>query len=399
MAQVYLTRGDLKRALALYEESLTIREQVGDLQGKGATLSGMANVYMAQNHWEQAAELVQQAVEIGKRMGDAERIAFDTTKLGQIAQASGDDETALAHYKEGLERFERLGMSREIQQVQGLIAQLQGGAPPAPADPLAQAVAQARSAAQAGDLPAAIQAQEQAVALVRSQLPSPPGGELAPEHKDALTTLSVLLYNLAGYYSQADRYKDAVQALEDVVRLDEQTDHQDLESDRQALEAARQMAALSPEEREQLRQNAPPGQDLPEELRQQLESLSPQERAQFEAAAAEFAARLQEISPAERQQLEIEALLGQVGAAAAAVRKGEAPLEAVLPQIEQAANRAAEGEEPGSPWDGAARYLRAVAAVLKGETPPPVPEAYAANLAALLEIDEPREGDKQDDRG
>jgi small-conductance mechanosensitive channel len=159
------------------------------------------------------------------------------------------------------------------------------------------------------------------------------------------------------------------------------------------------MAALSPEEREQLRQNAPPGQDLPEELRQQLESLSPQERAQFEAAAAEFAARLQEMSPAERQQVEIKALADQVGAAAAAVRKGEAPLEAVLPQIEQAANRAAEGEEPGSPWYGVARYLRAVAAVLKGETPPPVPEAYAANLAALLEIDEPREGDKQDDRG
>ncbi|MCB9128309.1 MAG: CHAT domain-containing protein, partial [Ardenticatenales bacterium] len=44
MAQVHQTRGDLTQAMALYEESLAIREQVGDLKGKGATLSGMANI-------------------------------------------------------------------------------------------------------------------------------------------------------------------------------------------------------------------------------------------------------------------------------------------------------------------------------------------------------------------
>ena len=38
MAQVYLTCGDLDRALGLYEESLALKEQIGDRQGKAASL-------------------------------------------------------------------------------------------------------------------------------------------------------------------------------------------------------------------------------------------------------------------------------------------------------------------------------------------------------------------------
>ncbi len=38
-----------------------------------------------------------------------------------------------------------------------------------------------------------------------------------------------MLYNLAGYYSNADRHADAVNVLQEVVGLDEQTGHPDLE--------------------------------------------------------------------------------------------------------------------------------------------------------------------------
>ncbi len=67
--------------------------------------------------------------------------------------------------------------------------------------------------------------------------------------REALVTLSVLLYNLAGCYQKAGRYDDAVTALEEVVALDERTGHPDLGSDREALEQARHLARLSPEER------------------------------------------------------------------------------------------------------------------------------------------------------
>ena len=52
--------------------------------------------------------------------------------------------------------------------------------------------------------------QEQAVQIARA----------AGQERDALVRLSVMLYNLAGYYSNADRHADAVNVLQEVVGLD-----------------------------------------------------------------------------------------------------------------------------------------------------------------------------------
>lgn len=150
-------------------------------------------------------------------------------------------------------------------------------------------------------------------------------------------TLSVLLYNLAGFYGGAGRQEDAVQALEEVVVLDERTGHPDLESDRQALEAARRLAALSPEEREELAR----------------------------AAAAE-----------------------QTQAAAASVR--DQVIEALRQGVDRQALAAVAEEAAGRVADDAelSAYLRAVAAVLRGDPAPEVAPALAgplAEIAAMVE--------------
>ncbi|MEZ4987992.1 MAG: hypothetical protein R2795_23680 [Saprospiraceae bacterium] len=46
MAEVYLQKGEVGKAMSSDEESLAILEQVGDLRGKGATLHQMAEVYL-----------------------------------------------------------------------------------------------------------------------------------------------------------------------------------------------------------------------------------------------------------------------------------------------------------------------------------------------------------------
>jgi tetratricopeptide (TPR) repeat protein len=240
MAQVYLTRGELDRALALYQESLQLKEQIGDLQGKAASLHNMANILMARNEWQDAEQVLQESQQLAQKVGSVEHLAFATVKLGQVARARGDTATALARYREGLAIFERLGMP-EAEQVRQMIAALEGGGQPAPSpqDPLRHLIAQASAAGQAGDAAGAVAAQEQAVVLARQ----------AGEEREALVSLSVLLYNLAGYYRKAGRYDDAVTALEEVVALDERTGHPDLGSDREALEQVRHLARLSPEER------------------------------------------------------------------------------------------------------------------------------------------------------
>jgi tetratricopeptide (TPR) repeat protein len=274
MAQVFLTRGDLDRALALYQESLQLGEQLGDKKGKAASLHQMANILMARSDWLNAEQVLQESLQLASEVGVIEHAAFATVKLGQVAQARGDREGALARYREGLAIFERLGMPRETAQVRQLIASLEGGGATAP-NPIQAALAQARAAAERGEFEAAVAAQESAVTLMRQE----------GESREALVALSVLLFNLTGYYANVERHADAVRALEEVVALDERTGHPDLESDRQALEAARRAAAFSPEERARSKAEEAKAQ----ELAGHLASLPPEERTKLESDNREFA--------------------------------------------------------------------------------------------------------------
>jgi tetratricopeptide (TPR) repeat protein len=403
MANVYVTRGDLSRALALYEESLALKEQLGDKQGKAASLGQMANLFIAQGQLEQAETQLIQALNLANELQAIDLIAFNTVKLGQIAQARGERETALARYREGLAIFEQLGMPRESQQVRDMIAGLDlttstGSAHrPGPSperrgesnDPLAQAIGQARAAAAQGNLQQAIAFQSQAAGLARA----------AGQERENLVTLSVLLYNLAGYYSQADRHEEAVQALEEVVALDEQTGHPDLESDRQALEAARRMASLSPEERAQARQPAPnnqspitnhQSQDFESQLAAALAQVPPEQRAAAEAELRKALEAYQRMSPEEQAALleaaqsgQYEQVAVQARDAALAYLRRQAPRKDVLGFLDNAARQAAEGEAPGSPWLEVAGLCRALSALLRGESPPPVPARYAAHFSAV----------------
>jgi hypothetical protein len=292
-------------------------------------------------------------------------------------------------------------MPRETEQVRQMIANLEGGGTQE-ADPVRQFTTQARAAAQAGRAGEAASAQERAVALARAQAEGMEAGGEA--HREALVRLSVLLYNLAGYDQGAGRHDEAVTALEEVVGLDERTGHPDLESDRQALERARLLARLSPEEREALEAAASPAggsapgdlapADLAAQLEAQLAQLPPEERAGAEAALREFLERWEGMGEEERaEQLaqmqaagrreQIESLADQARDGAIAAMRGEVERGSLIQEIEHLAGQAAEGEEPGSPWLELAAYLRAVAALLRGEETPPIPAQYAGRVAAI----------------
>jgi len=402
MAQVFLTRGDLDRALALYQESLQLDEQLGDKQGKAASLSQMSDIFVQRRNLDEAERLLLQSLDIGKQLQHIDGVAFRTVKLGQISQLRGDKETALSRYREGLAIFERMGMP-EAQQVRQMIADLEGGAFPSPegqgeGNPLAQAIAQARNAAQRGDVPSAIEFQEQAVKLARERT-SPPTPLLEGERseRDALVTLGVTLYNLAGFYGKADRFDAAVKAMEEVVAIDLQTGHEDLESDRQRLEAFRRMASMTPEERAQLQQRAqeehasPDGEDgLEAQLQAQLAGLPPEKRAEAEAQIRKALEEFQRMTPGEQAALmdqgrraQIESAADQARDAGLAYVRSQAPKKDILDFLNGMAQKAAEGEVPGSPWLEVAALCIALTALIQGEAIPPVPAAYAPHFSAV----------------
>lgn len=123
-AGVEVTLGRLDHALSLYQQSLQLLEQVGDIKGKSVTLSMMANLFMGTGEWEKAEQLVQEALQLAQQLNNPENIAFNNVKLGQIAQQKGDWAKAQEQYEAGLAIHKQLGMGRQAAQVEGLLQQL-----------------------------------------------------------------------------------------------------------------------------------------------------------------------------------------------------------------------------------------------------------------------------------
>jgi hypothetical protein len=222
-------------------------------------------------------------------------------------------------------------------------------------------ITQARDVARQRDFSTAIAIQQSAVSLARQR----------GQERDALVTLSVLLYNLAGYYLQIEQYADAVAALEEVVALDELTHHRDLENDRTALFDARQQAEIA---------------RIMHQATGQLAQMSPVERTQFQTAVERWTA----LPLAKREALQIRAVVDETRQAAIAALSGEMERASVAQLAENFAVQAAQDAAPGSPWDEAARFLQAVVALLQGAAPPPVPQAYAQEFADIQSASLPK---------
>lgn len=387
-ARIHLTRGDLDRALSLYQESLQLKEQLGDKQGKGTSLSMLGNLYMMRDDLVNAEKVILESLQIAYDLGFASDIAFNTIKLGQVAQARGDKQTAMARFREGLTIFERMGMP-EADQVRRMIASVGGSSSLRVDNPLTETIAQARSAAERGDIRSAIQYQERAVALARG----------AGQGHEALVTLSVMIYNLAGYYQNAERYEDAVKAMEEVVAIDEQTGHEDLESDRTTLEVARRIASMSPEERAALQEQGSAEENegrgderdgFEAQLQAQLSQLPPEQRAQAEAQIRKAFEEFQRMTPEQQaavmdqsRRAQIDNAANQARDAALAYFRKQTPRKDILDFLDGLAQKAAEGEEPGSPWLDVAALCNSLVALIKEEMIPPVPAKYVAHFSAV----------------
>jgi len=172
--------------------------------------------------------------------------------------------------------------------------------------------------------------------------------------------------------------------MEEVVAIDERLGLPDLESDRATLANMRQRQAGE----------EAPGPPIPDDLPEviammeaNIDKLPPQLQAPFR----QFMDQLKAMSPAKqvvllhqmaRQQVQTQAEQ-VVQAALAAHQSGR--VKRLVPQLEMLATQVAGDEEPGSPMVNLAQFIRAVIALLQGQSPEPVVEEYAERLAALQE--------------
>jgi tetratricopeptide (TPR) repeat protein len=107
-------QGECARARALFEESLALRQKLGNKPGIANTLHSLGNVIQDQGDYPAARAHYEESLALWQEQGDQEGIATALHSLGQVAHIQGDEATAHQLYRESLMIFGKLGIKGEI---------------------------------------------------------------------------------------------------------------------------------------------------------------------------------------------------------------------------------------------------------------------------------------------
>jgi len=127
LAMVAKSEGDYARAKALYEESLAIKRELGDRWGMSATLNNLGSLVYEQGDYQASRSLHEESLAIVRALGDRMGVAASLSNLGEIACDQGDYQAASALHREGLEIRRDVGDRRGIAySLEGLAAVVAG---------------------------------------------------------------------------------------------------------------------------------------------------------------------------------------------------------------------------------------------------------------------------------
>ncbi|MBO3458151.1 tetratricopeptide repeat protein [Aetokthonos hydrillicola] len=134
MASLLAQQGEIPRALALYEQSLQIKESINDVRGKAATLHQMAFLLAQQGEIPRALALYEQSLQIEESVNNVGGKAATLHQMAFLLAHQGEIPRALALYEQSLQIKENIndvrGKAATLHQMAGLLAQ-QGEIPKA----------------------------------------------------------------------------------------------------------------------------------------------------------------------------------------------------------------------------------------------------------------------------
>ena len=346
-AQAAATTGDYETAITRQMEAIALVQQAGEsdelLVAQSVLLFNLANLYEANGRFPQAIAALEQVVTLDER-----------THNPDLEQ----DRAALA-------RMQRLAELSPEEREQLMLVELQAT--------LVALSEQAQAASQAGEVATAVSIQEEAVALAQVL------GNSVP----ALTQLGILLHNLAGYYQDAERYDDAVVAMEGVVALDEQIGAPELAEDQATLKQLCELAAMAPQARADLLAAA-------QATAAQLAQMSDAEKQSLADSVQRAHENLAAMNPAERQIAMLGAakeamaqLAKQVRETAVAVQRGQQHKAVLLAQTKQLRDQIGNNTRFGIARYDFVAYLDVVEALVHGNPVKSIPKSYQADVKAI----------------
>jgi tetratricopeptide (TPR) repeat protein len=109
MARVIAQQGDVDRAMKLWQESLGIEERIGNVKGKAATLANMAGVIAQQGDVDRAMKLWQESLKLKDTIGDVQGKAATLHNMAGVIAQQGDVDRAMKLWQESLEILDKIG--------------------------------------------------------------------------------------------------------------------------------------------------------------------------------------------------------------------------------------------------------------------------------------------------
>jgi tetratricopeptide (TPR) repeat protein len=102
-------QGDYLEAKILFQESLTVRRELGDQEGIATSLNNLGILAAYQDDYLGAKPLFQESLTLKRELGDRRGMATSLSNLGAIATIQGDYLEAENFYQEGLLLYRELG--------------------------------------------------------------------------------------------------------------------------------------------------------------------------------------------------------------------------------------------------------------------------------------------------
>ena len=102
-------RNDSADALSYHQQSLDIKQRLGDTSGVAESANNLGHAYRALDDAEQAMLSFQNSLKLDQQIGNALGTAMATMNIGNVYADQDEVDPAIQHFEEALHTFEKIG--------------------------------------------------------------------------------------------------------------------------------------------------------------------------------------------------------------------------------------------------------------------------------------------------